>query len=381
MKFNSTLPDQHLRAEISPARLAHNLKILRGIIGPKVKLCIVAKANCYGHSLPHCLPVFLRHADCIATGTAGEALEVRRLAPKVPLHALLPLTLSGNPAWTRALLEHDIAVTLSSSADLALLSRTIARSRIPAMIHVEVDTGMSRSGVRYEQAPAFVAACRRIKGLRVAGVFTHLATADDNKEFARQQLARFEQTLCAIGGRDEIIAHAAASAATLDLPNSHYDMVRIGIAAFGYHPSPQIRNRAPLQGVMRLVTRLIQIKEVSAGAGVGYGLTYQLRRAGRLGLIPIGYADGYDRRFSNQAQVKIRGQWVPVRGRVSMDLTSIDLSSLPEAKIGDEVEVISCNRSDPGSVENLARLIGVIPYEITTRLGRRVCYHPARHST
>lgn len=380
MRADSPIRDQYLRAEISPARLSHNLQILRDTIGPKVKLCIVAKANCYGHSLIHCLPSILAHADCIATGTADEAWEVRQLAPKIPIQILLPFALIGSVSFARELLGQGVAVTLSSDADLAQLRHTCAKTGVKAEVHLKIDTGMSRAGILPEQTPAFIEQVQRIRAVRVAGIFTHLATADDNKGFARKQLAKFEKIRRALPGAGNTIAHAAASAATLDLPESHYDMVRIGIGTFGYRPSPKIRSQAPLQGVMRLVTRLMQTKQVAAGTRVGYGLTYRFRQAGRLGLIPIGYADGYDRRLSNCAKVKIRGQWVPVRGRISMDQTSIDLTTMPQAAVGDEVEVISWNREDPNSVENLARLIGSIPYEITTQLGRRVCYHTTRHS-
>ncbi len=372
MKPELSMQNRPLWAEISPARLKHNLEVLRSMIGERVKLCIVAKANCYGHSLPHCLPVILGRADSIATATAWEALEVRRMAPCIPVHVLLPLALAGHPQFARRLIEEKIDLTVSSADDVSLLRVALSSHPASTQVHVKIDTGMSRSGVLPEAAPKLVWECRRMKGVRVAGVFTDLATADENKATCKIQLRRFEKTLRAIGGRDEIIAHAAASAATLDLPESHYDMVRIGVSTFGYLPSPHTRSRVPLRGVMRLLTRLIQIKDVRGGTGVGYGLTYQFARSGRLGLVPVGYADGYDRRFTNQTQMRIRGQWVPVRGRVSMDQTSIDLSGVAHAEIGDEVEVISWNREDPSSIENLAQIMGSIPNEVTTHLGHRI---------
>ena len=173
-------------------------------------------------------------------------------------------------------------------------------------------------------------------------------------------------------GSSGLILHAANSAAIIDMPGTHLHMVRPGIAVYGYQSSDDMLNRAELRPSLRLTGRLMQVKPVAAGSRCGYGLTYTFTRPGRIGLVPVGYADGYLRCFSNRAQMRIAGRDVPVRGRVSMDQTIIDLTDMPEAKAGDEVEIISPNPSDPHSVENLARLAGTIPYEITCHLGNRV---------
>ena len=149
-------------------------------------------------------------------------------------------------------------------------------------------------------------------------------------------------------------------------------MIRPGIALYGYQPSDQISTRLPLRPCLRLTGRLMQVKDVPAGSRCGYGLTYRFDRPSRTGLVPVGYGDGYLRSLSNRATMRIRGRDVPIRGRVAMDQIIIDLTDVAGAKVGDEVEIISSDPSAPHSVENLARLAGTIPYEITVRLGRRV---------
>jgi alanine racemase len=172
--------------------------------------------------------------------------------------------------------------------------------------------------------------------------------------------------------RDGLIRHAANSAATIDLPQSHFDMVRPGIALYGYQPSDAMHRKLPLRPALRLVGRLMQTKTLPAGSACGYGLTHTFRRDSVVGLVPIGYGDGYLRCLSNRASVRVAGRDVPVCGRVSMDQIIVDLTDAPAARVGDEAEVISNDPSTPHSVENLARLAGTIPYEITCRLGRRV---------
>jgi alanine racemase len=176
----------------------------------------------------------------------------------------------------------------------------------------------------------------------------------------------------ACGGRDELVLHAANSAAVIDMPQTHLDMVRPGLAIYGYQSSEEMHSRPELRPALRLVARVMQIKDVPSGASCGYGLTYAFDRPSRLALVPVGYADGYLRYFSNRATMYVAGGYAPVRGRVSMDQTILDVTDIPTAAVGDEVEIISRDPSQPHSVENLAQLARTIPYEITCLLGERV---------
>jgi alanine racemase len=184
------------------------------------------------------------------------------------------------------------------------------------------------------------------------------------------QLAAFERVVAEVGG-EGLLLHAANSAALLDLPQTHLDMVRPGITIYGYQPSDEMSNRPPLRPAMRLRAKLAQVKQVPAGGFTGYGRTYRFDRDSRIGLVPVGYADGFWRSWSNQGVMKVAGGFAPVRGLVSMDQAVIDLTDLPAARLGDEVEIISPEPADPHSAENLARRTGTIPYEIICRIGHR----------
>jgi alanine racemase len=232
---------------------------------------------------------------------------------------------------------------------------------------------MTRSGAPAERLGDLVAEVRRRKAVKLEGIYSHLATADEtDKHAAHDQLGRFQAAVAAAGGTAGLTLHLANSAATIDLPETHLDMVRPGIAVYGYQPSDEMTHRLPLRPAMRVTGRLMQIKSVPAGSRCGYGLTYTFPRDSRVGLVPVGYADGYLRGFSSRTTMRVAGRDVPVCGRVSMDQVILDLSDTPAAQVGDEVEIISTDPAAPHSVENLARLAGTIPYEITCRLGRRV---------
>jgi hypothetical protein len=206
----------------------------------------------------------------------------------------------------------------------------------------------------------------------LAVLYTHFATADEaDQSYALAQLENFRGVVDVCGG-DDLTIHAANSAACIDLPESHFDMIRPGIAVYGYQPSDQMHNILPLRPCLRLRSLLMQIKDLPAGSSVGYGLTHTFDRAARVGLVPVGYADGYPRGLSGKASMRIAGVDIPVCGRVAMDQVIVDLSEVPSVQIGDEVEVISSDPSTPHSVENLARLAGTIPYEITCGLGGRI---------
>jgi alanine racemase len=369
--------ENYLNAEISASAVAANLALLRGLLAPGVKLCAVVKADCYGHGLSLLLDTLAGEADCLAVATPEEALALRRMGYQRPILMFFSACAFADGKERRdalaELIAGNITLTVTSQAELAVVSEVAAKTAAQAVVHVKIDSGMGRSGVLAEQAGELVRLARRQRGVKLAGLYTHFATADEaDKNYARQQLRRFLAAVQDAGGGEGLILHAANSAATIDLPETHLDMVRPGIAVYGYQPSDDIHNRLPLRPALRLTGKLMQIKNLSAGSRCGYGLTRAFDRPSRVGLVPVGYADGYMRCLSNRATMRIRGQDVPVCGRVSMDQIILDLTDVPPAAIGDDVEIISPDPAAPHSVANLARLAGTIPYEITCRLGKRV---------
>jgi alanine racemase len=365
--------NDYLVLQVSASALKANLTMLRRELKPTTRFCFVAKANCFGHGWLQCKAAVAHLADWVAVATPMEALAVRKSGWQRPL---LLLMASGFPGETaaerlRQLISLEVTLTLASPADLPLISAAASAVGRPAQVHVKVDSGMTRSGVLPANTPALVRQAKQQTGVEVTGIYTHFAAADErDKTSAREQLARFMGALRACGNdTNGLIRHAAASAATIDLPESHLDMVRVGTAAYGHQPSDEMTRKLPLKGAMRLVGRLTQVKDVPAGSYVSYGRTYRFEKAAKIGLVPIGYTDGYWRAFSNRAVMRIDGRPAPVRGRVCMDQTIIDLTGMPHVKVGDEVEIVSPDAEAPNSVENLARLAGTIAPDVMVRFG------------
>jgi len=383
--------ESYLTAEISAAALRHNLTLLRRRLAPGTKLCVAAKANCYGHGQRLLLDVLAEQVDALGVATPEEAVSLRHHGFRKPILMFFSACAYGEGAELHdalaQLIANDVWLTVVSPAEARLVAEAARLVDAAAQVHVKVDTGMGRSGVPAEQAPALVEAIRAEPRLRLVGLYTHFAVAEaTDKAHTLGQLACFHRTIAECGMRNgesgtphsalrtphSLILHAANSAATIDLPQTHLGMVRPGIAAYGYQPSDEMHVRLPLQPILRLTGRLMQVRHAPAGSRCGYGLRYTFTRPSRIGLVPVGYADGYLRGLTNQTVMRLRGQLVPTRGTISMDQTIIDVTDVPSAAVGDEVEIISPDPADPHSVEGLARLAGTIPYEITCRLGDRV---------
>jgi len=374
--------ESYLTAEISAEAVRANLKLLRRCLAPGTKLCAVVKCDCYGLGTKILLGAISELADCLAVATPQEAIDVRQLGYDGKVLLLFP---SGayvddgqkRRAWEE-LIAANVTLTLVSPADVEMVAATAARLGVTAEAHVKIDTGMSRGGVGLDEALRLINEIHAKPNVRLEGLYTHFADADKRDPgFTREQLGRFWQAVEACGPRDGLTLHAANSAATIQIPESHFDMVRPGIAIYGYQPSDQMRRILPLKPALRLWGRLMQVKHVPAGSGCGYGLTCTLNRDSRLGLVPVGYADGYFRSLSNKATMRVAGRDVPVVGLVSMDQTIVDLTDVPQAKVGDPVEIISNDPSASNSAERLASLAGTIPYELISGIGRRARRVPA----
>ncbi len=369
--------ESYLTAEISASAVAANLALLRQQIKPPTRLCAVVKADCYGHGIHLLWKTIAEFADCMAVATPTEAIWLRGIGYNGPLLMFFSACAYNDGGQLREALEELVAqhvtLTVISAAEAFAVSEASRKVRTPASVHVKVDTGMGRSGILWEDAPALVAEIARYGGVKVTGLYTHLATADSaDKSYAASQLANFQAAARRCPNPSSLLLHAANSAGTIDMSEAHMSMVRPGIAIYGYQPSDDMQTRLPLRPALRLWGRLMQIKELPAGSKLSYGLTHTLARDSRLGLAPVGYGDGYLRCLSNKATMRVRGKDVPILGRVCMDQVIIDLTDAPAARVGDMVEIISSDPAAPHSVENLARLADTIPYEVTCRLGRRV---------
>ena len=368
----------YLTAQISLNRVRHNLQVLRERLPDGCKLCAVVKANCYGHSVSVLLETIAKEADALAVATIPEALAIRETGCMAPLLVMLPCPVRVGGEHMEAAaqaIRHGVQLTLAEPADVAPLQRLAKTLHKRPGVHVKVDTGMGRGGALPVDALALVRALDKAGPLRWTGIYTHFATSDEaDKTFAQTQFASFRSLLDQLNPPDGVVRHAANSAAIADLPHAALDMVRPGIAIYGYAPSDEIDSPLPVRPALRLIGPILQTKDLPAGSTCGYGRICRLSRDSRVGIIPAGYADGIPRRLSSCCPVGVGQAVVPVLGRISMDQIVIDLTDHPEVGVGQPVELISPDPNTPHSVANLARLAQTIPYEITSRLGPRITY-------
>ena len=377
-------PTGPLVAEINLAAIAHNCRVLRGLTPGGCKLCVAVKADAYGHGLGLVLPAFEEaDVEMLAVAAIAEAEHLRELGWRRGI-LLLGSELGVYRATQKALraewlVAAKVSTTVSRQGDLAALDAAGEKQGRAAAVHFMLDSGMTREGAYADEILSLFEAAGRFGFIEVEGLYTHMASADEaDKAFTLEQLRAFQQLVDSLKSRGFALPllHAANSPAVIDTPQLHFDMIRPGVAVYGCHPSPEMVERSDLRQALRLCSHLSQVKRVSAGSAVGYGCTYRAAEDLDIGIVPVGYADGYDRRLSNRAVMSIGGCIVPVIGRVSMDQVTLDLRPLAAsgqtAAPGDEVIVIDDAAAAPNNIEALAQLLDTVPHEVMTGIGGRV---------
>lgn len=355
-------------AEIDVAALRSNFAYIRSVVAPDVSILTVVKANAYGHGATICGTTFEKAgAEWLGVATVEEAVELRTAGVNIPI-----LVLTGAAG-------RDVATLQKFRLTAALLDAEMARDLAAGArgaqirVHLKIDTGMGRIGVLPEHLPALVDAIRAAGVFVIDGVFSHFGNADDVRgEHCDTQFNRFSRAVKTLQslGVDPPWVHLSNSAATLSRHETHFSMVRPGIALYGIVPPS---TPAPdLRPVMRLVTHVLQIKQLPAEYPVSYNQTFVTRRPSRIAVLPIGYADGYSRRLSNNAQVLVRGRRAPVVGRVCMDLTMADVTDIDGAQAGDEVVLWGRQGDAEISVTEIAEWQDTVAYEVVNQLGKRV---------
>ncbi|MCZ6683240.1 MAG: alanine racemase [Planctomycetota bacterium] len=365
-------------AIIDTDRLIHNFRALRACCNEGVKICAPLKADAYGHAVEIVAPALQdAGADFAAVANLQEAVELRTVGWKRPILVLGSVLAIGDKAERRhrigAIIEHGLVVTIADAAMVACLSTVAPPS--PIEVHLKVDSGMGRLGVMPDEAVELVKSIRAVPHLRLTGVYSHFATADfEQLDLATHQLEVFSEVLGRIGDYlpSGVIRHMANSAATITMPDAHLEMVRPGLALFGYLPSPSMARDIDLRPALRVVSYLSAVKNLPPGHCVGYGRTFITERSTRLGIVPIGYCDGYLRTLSNNGVVSTPVGDAPVIGRISMDQLAIDLTDLPPLSLGAEIGLIDFDPCRSNSVAAMARRLGTIPYEVTCLLGPRI---------
>ncbi|MCK6447397.1 MAG: alanine racemase [Planctomycetes bacterium] len=358
-------------AEIDLDALAWNLASIRRRIGANRAVMLVVKADAYGHGAVAVAHHALRHGvDAFGVGTSAEALELRKAGVRARILVLGTIVEDEAPACVR----HGVEIAIHSADRCRRLQALARRMDTRARVHLKVDTGMGRLGVLPERAMALLELVHASPNLELAGVMTHVsAPAGALDPHTHGQMGQFERVLAAARERGLLKGpvHAANSACIFTGLDPLYDMVRPGISAYGVLPG-NLPGAEELEPVMSLHTQIVFLKDLPAGAPVGYGGTFVAKRATRIAILPIGYHDGMSWRLGNRGAALVRGARAPIVGRVSMDYTTLDVTAIPQVRVGDRVTLIGRQGERAIRLEELAHAADTIAYEISCAVGQRV---------
>lgn len=358
--------------EVDLDRFGRNLAAIRAAIGPECKILLVVKADAYGHGAVEIARASIESGIAmVGVATLHEGIELRAGGLGVPIVILSPSLRSE----VDEIIEHRLTPCVSTLEFAELLSRRCVAHQVISRLHVEVDTGMGRTGVSDGDAVEFVERVAAMPNLKLEGIFTHFPDADSgNTFFAEEQLRRFLELLETLRRRriEVPIRHAANSAGILSLPRSALDMVRPGLLAYGLYPSARVPRTIPVEGIMTFKTQTVQLRSVPAGRYISYGRTYQTARPTKIAVLPAGYGHGIPWLLSNRGEVLIRGRRAPIVGRVTMDLTMVDVTEIPDVGVGDEVVLFGEQGGAIIGIEEIAERAETIPYEILCSMGKRV---------
>ena len=374
MSYSSEMETEAKWAEIDLDALTYNMKNIRQKVGEKVKICAVVKANAYGHSVEDLAEIMKEAgADQFAVSSLDEALELHQYEPDTDI-----LVLGNIPYGTEEIsVAADLQHAVTSLEKARLLSDAAVKTGRTVRIHIKADTGMTRIGLSPDDEGADeAAAIAALPGVRIEGLFTHFATADerDKTRAVRQhrRFLEFSEKLHERGIHPEIV-HAANSAAIMEMPETYHDMVRPGIILYGIYPSAECdRDQLDLRPVMSFKTRIVHVKTLKEEREISYGGHYTSAPGDQIGTIAAGYADGYTRAQSGRAEVLFRGKRVKVLGNICMDQCMIDLNGFEDVKIGEEVVLFGRQGDEYISADEVGERYHTIGYEVVCAVNRRV---------
>lgn len=360
------------RAYLHLDRLTHNLQVLQAQIG-SIPLWPVIKANAYGHGAA---PV-ARHLCALGYRTLGVAdvAEAVYLADR-GINATCVVLSATLPEHSEALVAYSCEPVVCTKEMVDALARAADRQRRTVSVHVKVDTGMGRVGLRPDEVVAFIEHCRTLRGLRVRGIMSHFPRADEtDKAYSVAQLERFRQIVAATAAYGIEVRHMANSAGIFDMPGAQFDAARPGIAMYGLRPSNAIANPRvnDLVPVLEWKTRIIYLKEVPAGTGLSYGHAYRTPAPALIATLPVGYGDGLSRGLSNKLELLAHGVRCPQVGRITMDMSLLDVTALRgRVALGDEVVILGDQGNEQLTADELAAKLDTINYEIVTAIAQRI---------
>lgn len=364
-------------AEVDLSALSHNYRCIRRYMTPGCRYLAIVKADGYGHGAATVATLLQKEgADWFGVATLEEALDLRRQGIYRPI-LVLGYT---DPAAAPILASNTITQTLFSEEYALQLAQEAARADCTVDCHVKIDTGMSRLGFEAEN-PGTVPLIEKLAAesrLHLTGIFTHFAVADEDtevsREFTERQFTLFMQVCNRLqaAGVNVGLRHCCNSAGTLLHPDYHLDMCRIGLSQYGLDPEPCMKDLLQIRPAMSLYTVVSMVKEIPAGATVSYGRQYTAPSPRRIATVAIGYADGYPRALSNRAEMLLHGKRAPVVGRVCMDQLMLDVTDIPEARMGDIAVAAGCEGGESITFDDWARWAGTINYEVLCGISKRV---------
>ena len=363
--------------EIDATALRHNLAGFRRAIGPEVALGAVVKSNAYGHGMLETAPIAVEAgADWLCVNSLDEALALKEAGhgEKILIMGYVPLD------GLEQVARHAFRPVVYNLETVERLDELGVRFESPVPLHVKVETGTHRQGILERDVPAFARRIRSAAGVVLEGLSTHFANIEDttNHAYAEHQIEVFDRVteMFRAAGCPATLRHSACSAAALLFARTHLDLARLGIAMYGLWPSKETylsclergKVAIDLRPALAWKTRIAQVKDVAEGSMVGYGCTWKATRSSRIAVLPIGYAEGYDRRLSGVAYVLIRGRRAPIRGRICMNICLADVTDIPEAHLEDEVTLLGSQGEEAISADQLANWTGTISYEVVARI-------------
>lgn len=349
--------------------LEHNYRQLRRLCDPQVRFLAVVKADAYGHGLlPAARKLAAAGVDYLGVGSLEEGLILRQAGLTLPVLLLLGIL----PAEAAKAVAADLEVALFRPDVAQALAAAAASQGKTARVHLKVDTGMGRLGVLPQAVLPLLAGLKGSPNLEVLGLISHLAVADqEDKTYTLKQLAEFTALLAAARaqGWELPLSHISNSAALWELPEAHLGLVRPGLMLYGSPPAPHRPPPVPLQPVMSLSCQVLQVKRLPPGSGISYGCTYTTPDWCDLAVLPVGYCNGYSRLLSNRGEVLVNGRRAPIRGRVCMNLTMVEVTGLPGVTEGSRATLLGADQGERLSAEELAAWAETISYEIYCALG------------
>ncbi|MEW6622490.1 MAG: alanine racemase [Bacillota bacterium] len=358
-------------AEIDLDKIAHNVQEIKKFV-KNAELMAVVKANAYGHGAIEISAQALEHgASWLGVATVEEGIELRRAGLTAPI-----LVLGGIlPEQFDLCLNYNLDITVSSNNFVKQIKQVDFNNKKKLHVHLKIDTGMGRLGVLPWEVTEFATAVKNLDKVCVRGIWTHFPEAASlDASYSLRQIAVFEQSIRQI---EDILScipfkHAANSAAIINLPQAHFNLVRAGLGLYGYYDEPHLAQHICLKPALTWRTKITSFREVPPGSSIGYGRTFITKRPTRIANIPVGYADGYNRLLSNKGQVLVKGKRVDIVGRVCMDQTMIDITDLDDIQEGEEVVLLGRQGDNAITMEEMAAWACTIPNDILVSIGCRV---------